>query len=452
MIYDEAQTRSYHSVFLHFFDTHFLELKRAHLYLKMVASEARLATRFSILIGDEVLLPAASYFESSICNSIIGGLAPLYKHGLVWLIGGAANIEEFIYRKLQQYDPRSSQYERYLSARLENLPPFRTRFSSSTADIRDHWEGLLSARIGLSWIGAGTRYHLPCDFERRWESVPNNLDGRAFIVPYVAPLLLGKDLHPTIVNRLHAVINEAYFASYIEEFHSSTVGDLVYLAAPHPVPSCGLQLPFKRILREARQSGILRKIEEADAFSLLALKENEQWQSCAARAIAQAAGQAQVPTRIHFKERTEMEKLRCFITHGHDSGLKLELKDYLQNTLKVPEPIILHQQPNRGRTVIEKFEECSDQVDVAFVLLTPDDIGGLTTAELKERARQNVIYELGVFVGRFGRKSGRVILLHKGTLELPSDLFGVIYIDVNQGIDAAGEAIRKELVHLTRRS
>jgi len=144
-----------------------------------------------------------------------------------------------------------------------------------------------------------------------------------------------------------------------------------------------------------------------------------------------------------------MKKLRCFITHGHDDALKLELKDYLQNTLQLSEPIILHQQPNRGRTVIEKFEECSGDIDVAFVLLTPDDIGGLSGAELKERARQNVIYELGVFVGRFGRRSGRVILLHKGTLELPSDLAGVSYIDVTNGIHAAGETIRAELAGLT---
>ena len=158
-----------------------------------------------------------------------------------------------------------------------------------------------------------------------------------------------------------------------------------------------------------------------------------------------------VPT-VHREPTKEiqMKELRCFITHGHDHGLKWELKDYLQNTLGLPEPTILHQQPNRGRTVIEKFEECSQDIDVAFVLLTPDDIGGLSTKDLRDRARQNVICELGVFVGRFGRRSGRVILLHKGSLELPSDMAGVVYIDVSSGIQAAGELIRNELQGLTR--
>ena len=75
---------------------------------------------------------------------------------------------------------------------------------------------------------------------------------------------------------------------------------------------------------------------------------------------------------------------------GHDATAKLELKDYLQNTLRLPEPTILHQQPNKGRTVIEKFEECSEDVDVAFVLLTPDDIGGISDDDLRERARQTM--------------------------------------------------------------
>lgn len=64
---------------------------------------------------------------------------------------------------------------------------------------------------------------------------------------------------------------------------------------------------------------------------------------------------------------------------------------------------------------------------------------------MRERARQNVIFELGYFVGKFGRKSGRVIMLHKGALEIPSNLQGVIYMDITNGVTLAGEDIRKEL-------
>ena len=59
--------------------------------------------------------------------------------------------------------------------------------------------------------------------------------------------------------------------------------------------------------------------------------------------------------------------------------------------------------------------------------------------------RQNVIFEMGFFLAHLGRKSGRVILLHKGPIDLPSDISGVVYVDISHGIEAAGEAIRREV-------
>jgi len=141
-----------------------------------------------------------------------------------------------------------------------------------------------------------------------------------------------------------------------------------------------------------------------------------------------------------------------FIVHGHNDTLKLELKNYLQNTLKLPEPIILHEKPNMGRTLIKKFEDYAYCSNLAFILLTPDD----TIAKFddsddeKRRARQNVIFELGFFLGNLGRATGRVILLHVGPLDLPSDLSGITYIDVSNGIQAAGEQIRTELKNVIK--
>jgi CheY-like chemotaxis protein len=144
---------------------------------------------------------------------------------------------------------------------------------------------------------------------------------------------------------------------------------------------------------------------------------------------------------------------RSFIVHGHDEATKLAVKNYLQNTLGLPEPIILHEQPNIGRTIIEKFEAYAAESAVVFVLLTPDDVAAPAAArdDEKRRARQNVIFELGYFLGAFGRAAGRVSLLHKGPLELPSDLAGLCYIDIGSGVEAAGEAIRKELAHVIGR-
>jgi len=143
---------------------------------------------------------------------------------------------------------------------------------------------------------------------------------------------------------------------------------------------------------------------------------------------------------------------RPFIVHGHDDATKLAVKNYLQNTLKLPEPIILHEQPSIGRTLIEKFEYYAAHSQLAFVIMTPDDqvVKADRNDDDKRRARQNVILELGFFLGSLGRQSGRVFLLHKGPLELPSDLNGVVYVDITNGIEAAGEQIRKELEHVLR--
>ena len=92
------------------------------------------------------------------------------------------------------------------------------------------------------------------------------------------------------------------------------------------------------------------------------------------------------------------------------------------------EPVILHEQANQGRTLIEKFEDHSETAQFAIVLLSGDDEGRALrdgAATLKPRARQNVILELGYFAGRLGRK--RVCALMHGEVELPSDVVGVVY-------------------------
>ena len=72
-----------------------------------------------------------------------------------------------------------------------------------------------------------------------------------------------------------------------------------------------------------------------------------------------------------------------------------------------------------------------------FVLLTPDDevVNPGAPESGTRRARQNVILELGFFLGRLGRESGKILLLHKGPIEIPSDIAGIEYIDITNGIE-----------------
>jgi len=139
----------------------------------------------------------------------------------------------------------------------------------------------------------------------------------------------------------------------------------------------------------------------------------------------------------------------AFIVHGRDETALLQLKNYIQNVLKWREPIVLREQPSSGKTVIEKFENYAYKIDCVFVLLTPDDkVISSGSNDERRRSRQNVIFELGFFYGALSRHSGRTIILYKEPLELPSDIAGVVWIDITAGIDAAGENIRKEVAPL----
>jgi predicted nucleotide-binding protein len=113
---------------------------------------------------------------------------------------------------------------------------------------------------------------------------------------------------------------------------------------------------------------------------------------------------------------------RVFVVHGHDDGSREIVARFLEK-LEF-EAVILHEQANQGRTVIEKVEAYGD-VGFAVVLLTPDDEGCVKGGTPEPRARQNVILELGYFIGRLGR--GKVCALKRGALEIPSDYAGVVY-------------------------
>lgn len=138
-------------------------------------------------------------------------------------------------------------------------------------------------------------------------------------------------------------------------------------------------------------------------------------------------------------ERTYTNK--CFIVHGHNEKRKYEIARFVEYDLR-KRALILHEQANKGLTIIEKFEDYS-KVDFAVALWTADDKGKLKTAtKLNDRTRQNVIFETGFFIGRLGREN--VIVLYEDGVEIPSDYSGVVFIrladnwkdDLRREIDA----------------
>ncbi|MFM0512073.1 TIR domain-containing protein [Paraburkholderia sp. RL17-373-BIF-A] len=169
------------------------------------------------------------------------------------------------------------------------------------------------------------------------------------------------------------------------------------------------------------RAGVTRRIERSIAL----LQE-------AQRALNEDLADAQhevtalpVPT---IPKATSLSQ-RVFIVHGHDGEARELVAGFLRKLGF--DPVILHEQANRGGTVIEKIEVNRD-VGFAVVLLTPDDEGrSVKEAELKPRARQNVLLELGYFICHLGRD--KVCALKRGNVDIPSDFAGVVWENMDDG-------------------
>jgi predicted nucleotide-binding protein len=142
-----------------------------------------------------------------------------------------------------------------------------------------------------------------------------------------------------------------------------------------------------------------------------------------------------------------LRKPRVFIVHGHDHAAVRSLCKFLRSAFHFEDFVVLQKLPGGGKTVIEKFEDYATGCDIAFVLLTPDDVGYAKNNPKvrEERTRQNVVFELGFFYAKLRRQQGSVILLKKGRTAIPSDLHGIEFIDISAGIPAAHELIQKQI-------
>lgn len=122
---------------------------------------------------------------------------------------------------------------------------------------------------------------------------------------------------------------------------------------------------------------------------------------------------------------TSSGESRIFLVHGHAEGRKFEVARFIEQETG-EWPVILHEQADQSQTIIEKLERHGSAASFAVVLLTADDAGkAQDAAALSARARQNVVFEHGYFIGKLGRK--RVVALYEDGVELPSDLSGVLY-------------------------
>ena len=123
-----------------------------------------------------------------------------------------------------------------------------------------------------------------------------------------------------------------------------------------------------------------------------------------------------------FWSALEIPKPAVFIVHSRNDAAVHELAAVLRKMSTTP--LLLHDSPNRGRSVVESLAASVALVSFAVVLFPADDVVE-GKAGVLARARQNVIFELGYLVGRLGRE--RVCVLAEPGVELPSEYSGVIF-------------------------
>lgn len=151
----------------------------------------------------------------------------------------------------------------------------------------------------------------------------------------------------------------------------------------------------------------------------------------------------QPQTSPPLQNNVPRNKRKVFIVHGRDNEAKFEVSRFIENLGL--EPIILHEQASRGKTIIEKIEHYANDADFAIILYTPCDNGqGRHESDTapKNRARQNVIFEHGYLMSKLGREN--VCALVKGDIETPNDISGVVYIDLDR-YEGWKRAVSKEL-------
>ena len=458
------------NIFIHYLDQEVLDMNSASNYTPEVINKIIFSIKLAILLVDEdeyVYIPVSNYFESHLAWVVLERFREIKDCGLIKFPSSSKNFEAFIKKKKIVHPVRFSEKEIYEKEKMiyENQIPgiWAVRKNSATEDIIAKWDENIDSS---SWgeLYKISKYTKPSHLENVLSWIPEKMKNKAFVSEYVTPFFKIKvGAEKEAKDFINIMISRSYVESFLKEYDAVCFSNFPMIQQANDIlPEGYNHVDYASLCRELaltkwkNNESLYQYIVGSNGFDLLMLKEEE--------VIKEIVGKYKTKDTDQITTRSKKEvllvrdyaindlkkgdkKMRTFIVHGHDDLMKYQLKNYLQNTLKMDEPIILSEQASGGLTVIEKFERYAEDTNLVFVLLTPDD-KCVDEAKVGERARQNVIFEMGYFLGKLGRESGRVILLHKGKLDLPNDISGVVYIKIDNGIEAAGEQIRREIEEL----
>lgn len=145
------------------------------------------------------------------------------------------------------------------------------------------------------------------------------------------------------------------------------------------------------------------------------------------------------------EKASKLNNNNVFIVYGHDRTAKEELLKMLEGW--GVQPLAIDNLPTEGRTIIEQLEKYIPEANYGIVLATPDDKGYSAdrVQDMKYRARQNVVLELGMLFAKLGRSRVAILIKEVDNFEKPSDIDGVIYFSYKKNVIETGEKLRREL-------
>lgn len=264
-------------IFLHFYDTHFIEEKLGT-PLPAHIQEIETATFFSLLFSDITYIPFASFVESNLCRKVLSNYQDLFQYGIVEFVGKGANINEYLFNKNSQYSEDTLFGKKYREfSSLDIAIPFKDKTGSTTDHIVNQWNEILEDFDSLISIFEKHFTAKQIDgLAKKWERVPSKLNSKAFILENVKPLLDNK-IHTniTILNKLHRVINSAYFNHFITTFDSGIISDMVYLEYTPLAELTDKTLPFKYILQAISSKSEYKSILNPTPEKLLLNRNSE---------------------------------------------------------------------------------------------------------------------------------------------------------------------------------
>lgn len=190
------------------------------------------------------------------------------------------------------------------------------------------------------------------------------------------------------------------------------------------------------VIKECRYKNIAWRFKLSNGVSVFCGDGNKIWFSGKNKVLVEEEISHMIPEQINTK---------VFIVYGRDDGAKNELIGMVESWGL--EALTIDRLPVHGRTIIEQLEHYIPQTNYGVVLATPDDIGCLDDGnmDIKHRARQNVVLELGMLFAKLGRSRVTVLVKSGINFERPSDIAGIMYKEYVNSVYEQEESIKREL-------